>query len=86
VTVLASLVHHCPICGVEVDCDWLEISAFGDAQPSFAPGKYVCPTPRCGQVCKVCRREVGDIHSGACSAIVLAKIDDPCRVSREDCR
>lgn len=76
---------RCERCGEPmVDVAWVEISAFGDVEPRYVPGRARCPTPGCGTTCPVCRRELGDIHSGACSFIV-EKLQDPCRVSREDC-
>lgn len=85
-TITVDLVHHCSICGVKVDCDWLEITAFGDAMPSYAPGKYVCPTPRCGEVCRTCRREPGDVHGPHCWVHMRDKVERPHIVTLEDCR
>jgi hypothetical protein len=69
-----------------VDVDWVEIRSMGDREPSYVAGRARCPTKGCGTTCPICRREPGDIHSGACSPFVLTKLVDPCRVSREDCR
>lgn len=76
---------ECGRCGVLlVDVDWVEVTTFGEAEPRYVLGRSRCPTEGCGTTCPVCRRPPGDIHSGACSFIV-DKLQDPCRVSREDC-
>ena len=84
----------CPRCGATPDVQWIEVSSFG-AEPSYLPGRSLCPTVGCVDEngcrdvpldrCRICARPIGDIHSGACASIVLAKLDDPCRVSLADC-
>jgi hypothetical protein len=75
----------CGRCGALVDVDWIEVSTLGDPEPSYVPGQIVCPTEGCGTTCPICHRPPGDIHSGACSPFVLAKLIDPCRITRSDC-
>jgi hypothetical protein len=75
----------CERCGAELDVDWCEITTCGEAEPSFVPGRVVCPTPGCGKVCPICRRQPGDVHSGACGPIMERKLADKVHVSREDC-
>lgn len=78
---------RCRTCGAMRDAEWVDVSSFGDQGPRYTPGRAEpCPTRGCGTTCPICRRDVGDIHSGACSPFVLSKLTDPCRVSREDCR
>lgn len=85
--VLADIALRCEVCDEPLTVeDWAEVTALGDRQPRFVPTRVSCPTPRCGEVCRTCRREPGDIHSGACSWAVLSKVADPCWVSIEDCR
>lgn len=76
----------CARCGALVDVDWCEVTAVGEAEPRYVPGMVRCLTPGCGTTCPICHREPGDIHSGACAPIVLAKLVDPTRVTLEDCR
>jgi hypothetical protein len=80
--------HHtfcCERCGAVLDVEWIDITALGDAEPQFIPGRSTCPTAGCGTTCPICHRPPGDIHSGACAPIVLAKATDQVRVTREDC-
>lgn len=75
--------------------EWLEISSLGQVDPWFVPGRSLCLTVGCVDEngsrwvpldrCRICRRPPGDIHSGACSEMVLSKVDDPCRVAMVDC-
>jgi hypothetical protein len=84
----------CLRCGAVPDVEWIEITAFG-REPSWLPGESLCSTAGCVDAggsrrvpldrCRICRRPVGDIHSGACSEVVLSKVDDPCRVAMADC-
>lgn len=73
----------CERCGAAQD-NLIEITALGDLEPRYVSGSP-CPTPGCGTTCPICQRPVGDVHSGACAPIVLAKLTDRTRVSREDC-
>lgn len=76
----------CDRCGlVDPDMVWIEVTAWGDLEPSYVRGR-ACSTPGCGTTCPICKREPGDIHSGACSPFVLTKLEDPTRVSRADCK
>jgi hypothetical protein len=91
----AAVLPPCLRCGALPDVEWAEISTFGQAEPSYLPGRSLCPTVGCVDEkgsrwvplnrCRVCQRPAGDIHSGACSEMVLSKIDDPCRVATVDC-
>lgn len=77
---------HCERCGAVVEVEWIDITAYGDTEPQYVQGRRsACPTKGCGTTCPICQREPGDIHSGACAPIVLAKVEDQTRVSREDC-
>lgn len=76
----------CDLCTAVLYVDWVEVTAMGDVEPRYVPGRTRCPTVGCGSTCPICHEAVGEIHSGACAPIVLAKVDDPTRVSREDCR
>lgn len=91
----SAVVPPCLRCGALPDVEWIEVTAVGDAEPSYLPGRSPCSTVGCLDAdgrrhvpldrCRICRRPVGDIHSGACTPMVLAKVDDPCRVSIDDC-
>lgn len=76
---------YCERCGAIVDVDWIEITAFADPEPSYVQGQRRCPTSGCGTTCPICRRPVGDIHSGACAPIVLGKVTEQVWVTRADC-
>jgi hypothetical protein len=76
---------HCERCGAVKDVHWVEITSLGDSEPRYVQGMSRCPTQGCGTTCPICRRPPGDIHSGACAPIVLGKVDDRTRVTREDC-
>lgn len=77
----------CPRCGALVDVLWwVDVSSLGARKPDRVAGPVACPTPGCGTTCPICHRAPGDIHSGACAPIVLAKLVDPTRVTVEDCR
>jgi len=91
----AVVLPPCLRCGALPDVEWIEVTAWGDLEPQYEPGRSLCSTVGCVDEngrrhvpldrCRICRRPVGDIHSGACASIVLAKVDDPCRVSLADC-
>lgn len=76
----------CSRCGTTlVDVEWADVRTMGDLEPRHVLCAGRCPREGCGTTCPICRRPVGDIHSGACSPFVLTKLTDPCRVSVEDC-
>lgn len=77
---------ECPRCGALVDAEYVDTTPLGSAFDTQVHSRWRCPTPGCGTTCPICRREPGDIHSGACAPIVLAKLTDPTRVTVEDCR
>jgi hypothetical protein len=75
----------CPVCGVFLapeDC--VEVTTFADAYPRYLPLR--CPTPKCGQVCKTCRREPGDVHGPHCWEHMKHKVENPHLVDWSDCR
>lgn len=78
----------CGVCGrPQRVTDWAEVSTFGDAVPVLIPGRLEsCPTPRCGEVCKVCRREPGDVHGPDCGPLMFGKVERPHIVDASDCR
>ena len=78
----------CSVCGEpQRVMEWVEVSTFGDRIPQLLPGRVApCPTPRCGEVCKVCRREVGDVHGPDCGPLMFAKVERPHIVDESDCR
>ena len=77
---------NCERCGTPVQVDWIDVSTLGDVEPVYVQGRRsACPTKGCGTSCPICHREPGDIHSGACAPIVLGKVGDATRVTREDC-
>jgi hypothetical protein len=78
----------CDVCGMPRRVlDWAEITTLSDAVPRFVPTRCTpCPTPRCGEVCKVCRREVGDVHGPDCGPLMFAKVERPHIVDESDCR
>lgn len=77
----------CPLCGAprEFDGDWVEITRLGSPEPEFLPGRVWCSTPRCGQVCKICRGEVGDVHGPDCGPLMFVKVEHPHLIDRSDC-
>lgn len=77
---------ECPRCGATAEVDYQEVTALGDTEPSYVPGLVRCPTAGCGTTCPMCHREVGDIHAAECAPIILGKVEDPTRVSKDDCR
>lgn len=77
---------HCERCGAVLDVDWVDVTTYGDVEPQYVQGRRgPCPTEGCGTTCPICHRAPGDIHSGECAPIVLAKVEDRTRVTREDC-
>ena len=88
----------CDRCGGLIEVDWVDITTLGDLGRGvrrFMAGETRCLTAGCCDEkgskrvplnrCRICQRPVGDIHSGACSEMVLSKVDDPCRVAMADC-
>jgi hypothetical protein len=84
---MSNLVLNCPRCSAVIeDVDWIDISAYGDAEPRYIAGRHgPCPTEGCGTTCPTCRRAEGDIHGAECGPVMARKVEDPTRVSREDC-
>lgn len=77
----------CEWCDALRQVEWIEVTAWGDAESRYVQGRREpCPTKGCGPVCPTCRRPPGDIHKAECATIVLNKLDDRTRVTREDCR
>lgn len=78
----------CGVCGKpQRVTDWVDVSTYGDAVPRLLPSHLEpCPTPRCGEVCKVCRREPGDVHGPDCGPLMFAKLERPHIVDKSDCR
>lgn len=85
----------CDRCRGRVEVDWIDVTRLGHPYREYAPGETRCLTPGCCDEqgskrvelhrCRICRRPVGDIHTAECAPIVLAKVDQPHRVSLEDC-
>lgn len=76
----------CDICGADMPVEeWLDVTSFGDRNPQYTPGRTVCPTPRCGEVCKICRGEIGDVHGPHCGELMFNKIEKPHIIDRSDC-
>lgn len=88
----------CLRCGALPEVDWVDVSTWGDAEPTYVPGLTTCPTSGCvdehgsRQVplerCPICHRPPGDIHEGRCAPIVLARKKrgemEPCRIGHDD--
>ena len=85
--VLGPLAAACAWCDVELDIEWAEITACGDAEPRYVPGKVKCPTPGCVPRCPSCHGQVGDIHGPNCGEVMAAKLGglQPCTITRGDC-
>lgn len=77
----------CAWCGAELDVDWCEITALGDAEPRYVRGQVTCPTPGCVPRCPTCDGQVGDIHGPDCGDVMATKLGDlrPCTITRADC-
>lgn len=76
----------CERCGALVETEWYEVTALGDAEARYIPGRSEpCPTKWCGTTCPICRRPPGDIHAAECAPLVVRKVEDPTRVSSADC-
>jgi hypothetical protein len=73
----------CRTCGADSTVEWVDVTAMGDDQRAYMSGFINCPTPRCGEVCIICRREVGDIHKAECGRMV---IDGGVYVTKGQCR
>lgn len=82
----AEVHEQCLRCGGWARVEQCEVTTISDPEPRYVRGMVECLTPGCGTTCPICHRKPGDIHSGACAAIVLAKLVDPTRVTVEDCR
>jgi len=76
---------ECGRCGKSARVDRLDVTRMGDPLPVYVDGREECSDPTCGHVCRICRRPPGDIHAAECALVVLAKLQDHCYVSREDC-
>jgi hypothetical protein len=78
----------CPLCGAPRDFDgtWVEVTTYSDPEPEYLPGRVWCSTPKCGQVCKLCRREPGDVHGPDCGPLMFGKVERPHIVDASDCR
>lgn len=82
--------------GARPETDWIDTSALNDPEPRYTPGAALCPIPGCVdnrgrrdvplRRCRICGRPPGDVHSGECGEMVLAKVVDPHLVAAEDCR
>jgi len=81
------LTYRCSICAAPVlTGEYAEVTMLSDPKPRYVPGRAMCPTPRCGEVCKVCRREVGDVHGPDCGPLMFGKLERPHIVDASDCR
>jgi hypothetical protein len=79
------ITEPCPICGVLLGLENLaEVTTMGDSAPRYLP--TYCPTPKCGKVCRTCRRDVGDVHGPHCWEHMKDKLENPHLVDRSDCR
>ncbi|WP_433078923.1 hypothetical protein ACQP1P_38715 [Dactylosporangium sp. CA-052675] len=81
--------HFCSICGAERDePEQVDVSQLVSTFNTKVYGRYAkpCPTPRCGEVCKICRREPGDVHGPDCGPLMAAKLERPHIVDESDCR
>ncbi len=76
----------CPRCGVPVPVlAEVDVTAFGDAQPSSLPVLGPCPTEGCGTTCVTCHRRPGEVHGPHCWDRMRGKLTDPHIVDRGDC-
>jgi hypothetical protein len=84
----APMVIPCGICcGDRLVLDYAEVTTMRDAETQYVPTRIGrCPTPRCGEVCKLCRREPGDVHGPDCGPLMADKLDRPHIITKEDCR
>lgn len=73
---------RCDRCGAAADA-YVEVTTLGDIEPRYLVTR--CSQSGCGTTCPICRRAVGDIHSGACMPLVEAKLTDKVYVTRQDC-
>jgi hypothetical protein len=82
-------IEPCPVCGADakVTGPLLDVSSFGLLFDTRVYGRRTidCPTPRCGEVCKVCRREPGDVHGPHCGDLMATKLERSHIVDRSDC-
>lgn len=78
----ASLVN-CPRCGTEAD-GVIEVTTFGDPVPQYLVTS--CQTAKCGQICRTCRRDIGDVHGPHCWEHMVNKVERPHIVDRSDCQ
>jgi hypothetical protein len=79
------VVTPCPICGAWLrpdDC--VDVTTLGDPETRYIPVR--CPTPKCGKVCRTCRRDVGDVHGPHCWEHMRFKVESPHLVDWSDCR
>lgn len=76
----------CERCGKPSRADWCDTSTYGDPGPVLVKGLEQCSDPKCGWVCRICRRDIGDVHAAECAPLVLDKLRDGAYVTREDCR
>lgn len=78
----------CRLCGAEqhFDGQWLDVSRMGDSAPVVMPRRVWCSTPKCGRVCVICRRDIGDVHGPDCGPLMFTKLERPHIVDKSDCR
>jgi hypothetical protein len=80
-------IKTCEVCGADAHViEAADVSTFGDSKPRQVPTRVECSTPRCGEVCKVCRRDPGDVHGPDCGDLMALKVERPHIVDRSDCR
>jgi hypothetical protein len=81
------LTYRCPICDAPIlTGEYAEVTCLSDAKSRYVPGRATCPTPRCGEVCRICRREPGDVHGPDCGPLMFSKLERPHIITKEDCR
>lgn len=82
------ITSRCPICGSPIlTGEYADATMLGDPRPHYVPTRqWTCPTPRCGEVCVICRREPGDVHGPDCGPLMALKLERPHIVDESDCR
>jgi len=65
----------CLICGATLDTDWVEVTVFGDPQPTYIPGQQTCPNLCDPTVARLLTREDGPVWdtTGNCISLGLAE-------------
>lgn len=84
-----AITHLCRICGAEREApEQIDTTALGSAFSTTVYGPYrtPCPTPKCGEVCRICRRDPGDVHGPDCGPLMFTKLERPHIITEEDCR